>query len=69
MQTMTAPKKRGPKPQLTKNLNVWIKAALRDALGQALEETRPRSTLKNVVEAALEEWLQSRGLWPPAGGP
>ena len=56
--------KKGKRQRKGKPLNVWIDAAIRDALDVAVERTRPRSTLKNVIEAVLEDWLQSQGLLP-----
>jgi hypothetical protein len=49
-----------------KNLNVWIEGALRDAVDMAVEQSRPRTNLKGIVEVALQEYLKTVGLWPPS---
>src|SRR4051794_35774659 len=46
-----------------KPLNVWLDAALRDAIDLLL--TRTRRTLTTEVSIALEEHLKKAGLWPP----
>lgn len=69
MLTMSTPKKPKKRHRSGKPLNVWIDAALRDALDLAVVRTRPRSTLKNVVEAAVEDYLTAQGLWPPPSQP
>jgi len=57
--TDDAPRERKGKP-----LNVWIDERIRDALDVAVARSRPRSSLKYVVEVALEEWLRSQNLLP-----
>lgn len=51
-----------------KSLNVWIDGVLRDAVDAAVKRSRPKTGLKNLVEAALEDYLMklTPPLWPPA---
>jgi len=46
-------------------LNVWINPLIRDAITVAVQRSRPRTSVKYIVEVALEEWLKTQGLWPP----
>jgi hypothetical protein len=59
---------RSPRPSRSgRNVNVWLRPDLGEALGAHLETARPRTSLTAVIEAALEEYLKSRGLWFPPG--
>jgi hypothetical protein len=46
-------------------LYVWIEVALGAALTAYLNDLRPRATKTAVVEMALEEFLRSKGYFPP----
>ncbi len=65
MFAMTTPKKKRQRQRKGKALNVWIDAEIRDALDTAVERTRPRSSLRAVVEMVLGDWLRQEGLLPP----
>jgi hypothetical protein len=69
MLDMAPPKKKPGRPQKHgrkgKALNVWISEALRDALDGLIEESRPRGTVTEHVEIALEKYLAEHGRWPP----
>jgi hypothetical protein len=41
---------------------------LRAALVRFVNDTRPRPSKSAVMVAALEQYLESRGYWPPPGG-
>lgn len=38
---------------------------LAEALEGYIADARPKPTIKSVIEAALEEFLQKRDCWPP----
>jgi hypothetical protein len=60
-----AKRKPNPRKRVGKALNLWIPAALRDALDTLVQRTRPRAPLAAHVQIALEEYLAHHDLWPP----
>lgn len=52
-----------------KPVNVWIEPALYAALKSYLDSQRPRPTTTSAVEVALEDFLRTKGFWPPADTP
>lgn len=50
-----------------RNLNVWLPTALVDALDRYVDTSRPRTDKTGATEVALEEFLKSKGFWPPSG--
>lgn len=72
---MSVMSKRKPKGEATssrpprsgRNVNVWLRPDLGEALEVHLETARPRTSLTAVIEVAIEEYLKSRGLWSPPG--
>src|SRR5690348_10340631 len=68
MLTMSKPKKGRGRPatgRKGKPLNVWLDAALRDAIERCRKGNR--RALREEVAIALEEYLLKQGLWPPPG--
>jgi hypothetical protein len=51
---------------LRPRLAFHLDQALLEALERYIATTRPRPTTTAVLVAALEEYLASRGEWPPA---
>lgn len=49
------------RPRSGKNLNVWIRPDLRDALDRLVEDSRRSLTAE--VELALEAYLSQAGYW------
>lgn len=73
LETMTEPKKpsrtgrdKSKKPQRSgKPINVWLPLELHAALTSFMEDQRIEPKLTDVVEVALQEFLQREGFWPP----
>jgi len=61
----TAPKR----VRVGRNLNVWLPEPLMQALERYVNESRPRTDKTAVAEVAVEEFLTTRGYWPPAEPP
>ncbi len=52
------------------SLHVYINPALRVALDAAVEGSpRPRASITEHVEVALERYLEGIGFWPPPAPP
>lgn len=67
---MAKKKPNGPgRPATGRKPTITIYARVRPELGEALEaylaSLRPRPTGTAVLEAALEDFLQGKGFWPP----
>jgi hypothetical protein len=70
MLDMAKPKKRGrpARPgRKGKPINVWIAEELREALDGFIDTSRPRGSLTEHIEIAIEEYLAKRSHWPQAG--
>lgn len=75
MLVMPPPKKPRPgkekpggdkKPQRTgRPINVWVPLALHAALERFISAQRVSPKITDVVELALQEFLQREGHWPP----
>jgi hypothetical protein len=59
------PRKDEPAPRKGTPLHCWINEALREALDGFIDQSRPRGSLKDHIEIAIEEYLEKRGHWPP----
>lgn len=63
-------RKPGPKPNRTgKALNVFIPPAMMAAFESCIDSADPRTDKTKAVQAALRQWMQARGCWPPASEP
>jgi hypothetical protein len=77
MVTMPPPKKKPaapagkkPKPQRTgKAINCWVPDQLHAAMLSFIEAQRVKPKVTDVVELALQEFLQREGHWPPKDEP
>jgi hypothetical protein len=78
MATEKNPKKTGkrgrppvekPKPREGRNLNVWVSAVIGDTLDAFVEQSRPQTFHKAVVEDALREYFEKRRFLPPHASP
>lgn len=47
------------------SLSVWIPKELRQALDDYIASQRPSPDITGAVIAALEDFLQPKGFWPP----
>lgn len=47
------------------SLSIWLSGPLMAALESFIHQSRPHPTKTSVIEAALEDFLAARGLWPP----
>jgi hypothetical protein len=52
-----------------RNLNVWLPEPLLTAWERSVNDSRPRTDKTAAAEVAVEEFLTSRGYWPPASPP
>jgi hypothetical protein len=47
------------------SFTLWLPKRLRAVLDAYVEESRPRTTAKAVIEVALEDYFKAQGRWPP----
>lgn len=48
-------------------VNFWLDEALAAAFGAYVESTSPRVSKTAAHEAAIREFLERKGFWPPKG--
>lgn len=56
---------RNPPNRSGEPLNVWLPAELLEALRAYLASTAPRVSKTAAVEMAMQDFLRTKGFWPP----
>ncbi len=62
---LTMAKKKTTPQRYGANVSIWIDPEVKQALLAFVETHEPKTTLTGLIEAAVKEYLATRGQWPP----